>query len=47
MQAGPGADGGANSGDQDGNNGSGNDRDFEDDNRGPDRDGTGTPGTSC
>lgn len=43
----PGETGGANTGDQDGNNGSGNDTDFEDDNEGPDRNGTGTPGTSC
>ena len=43
----PGEDGGANTGDQDGNNGSGNDTDFEDDNRGPDRDGTPTPGSTC
>lgn len=43
----PGEGGGANSGDQDGNNGSGNDTDFEDDNRGPDRDGTGHPGRNC
>ena len=43
----PGQGGGASSGDQDGNNGSGNDTDFEDDNRGPDRDGSSTPGSSC
>ena len=43
----PGSGGGANTGDQDGNNGSGNDTDFEDDNRGPDYDGTPTPGTGC
>jgi prepilin-type N-terminal cleavage/methylation domain-containing protein len=43
----PGEGGGANSGDQDGNNGSGNDTDFEDDNRGPDQDGWGTPGSNC
>jgi prepilin-type N-terminal cleavage/methylation domain-containing protein len=43
----PGQGGGANQGDQDGNNGSGNDTDFEDDNRGPDRDGSGTPGSGC
>lgn len=43
----PGEGGGANSGDQDGNNGSGNDTDFEDDNRGPTRDGSSTPGTGC
>ena len=43
----PGQGGGSNSGDQDGNNGSGNDTDFEDDNRGPNRDGSGTPGSNC
>ena len=43
----PDGTGGANTGDQDGNNGSGNDTDFEDDNRGPDYDGTPTPGTGC